>query len=197
MVPVTDLSGALQRLLGAAARQVLGRSKRSKLAHGFLREHRGKRLTLAQLLSRHSASSLSLADAAAAELEVVRVAEVQILGAPGWGRARSHRRFARPLIIRFIPDCLLSKVLYSVPLYLKRQCDRTLGAVRRRALGLAVRPDVSLPARARARGRLRGDADENNGAHHSPARSSGVPFKDSCRSVAVSAFGKRSGNTTA
>jgi hypothetical protein len=115
----------------------------------------------------------------------------------GAARARSHRRFAWPLIIRFIPDYLLSKVLYSVPLYLKRQRDRTLGAVRRRALGLAVRPDVSLPARARARGRLRGDADENNGAHHSPARSSGVPFKGSCRSVAVSAFGKRSGNTTA
>ena len=119
---MTDLSGALQRLLGAAARHVLGRPKRSKLAHAFLREHRGERLTLAHLLGRHSASSLSLADAAAAEFEVVRVAEVQILSAPGWGRARSHRHFARPLM-HFIPDLLRG----SAPLCLMRQCDRTLG----------------------------------------------------------------------
>ena len=47
-------------------------------------------------------------------------------GRPGcggrWWRARSHCRFAPPLI-HFIPDSLT----YSVPLFLKRQCDRTLG----------------------------------------------------------------------
>ena len=37
-------------------------------------------------------------------------------------RARSHCRFGLRLI-RFIPDSLR----YSVPLFLKRQCDRTLG----------------------------------------------------------------------
>ena len=41
-------------------------------------------------------------------------------------RARSHCRFARPLI-HFIPDLRT----YSVPLFLKRHCDRTL----RQALG--------------------------------------------------------------
>ena len=41
-------------------------------------------------------------------------------------RARSHCRFARPLI-HFIPN----SPTYSVPLFLKRQCDRTLGARRR------------------------------------------------------------------
>ena len=35
--------------------------------------------------------------------------------------ARSHRRFLLPLI-HFIPDLLT----YSVPLFMKRQCDRTL-----------------------------------------------------------------------
>ena len=40
----------------------------------------------------------------------------------GWRtRARSHCRFVLPLI-HFIPDSLR----YSVPLFLKRQCDRTL-----------------------------------------------------------------------
>jgi hypothetical protein len=38
-------------------------------------------------------------------------------------RARSHCRFVPPFI-HFIPNSLS----YSVPLYLKRQCDRTLGA---------------------------------------------------------------------
>jgi hypothetical protein len=38
-------------------------------------------------------------------------------------RAQSHCRFVLPLI-RFIPDLLT----YLVPLFLKRQCDRTLGA---------------------------------------------------------------------
>ena len=40
----------------------------------------------------------------------------------GTARARSHCRFATPLI-HFIPDSLT----YSVPLFLKRQCDRALG----------------------------------------------------------------------
>jgi hypothetical protein len=40
----------------------------------------------------------------------------------GLRRARSHCRFAPPLI-HFIPYSLT----YSVPLFLKRQCDRTLG----------------------------------------------------------------------
>jgi hypothetical protein len=40
----------------------------------------------------------------------------------GGDRARSHYRFVLPLICS-IPDSLT----YSVPLFLKRQCDRTLG----------------------------------------------------------------------
>jgi hypothetical protein len=40
----------------------------------------------------------------------------------GPSRARSHCRVVLPLV-HFIPDSLT----YSVPLYLKRQCDRTLG----------------------------------------------------------------------
>jgi hypothetical protein len=44
----------------------------------------------------------------------------------GGSRARSHCCFAPPLI-RFIPDSLT----YSVPLFLKRQCDRTLGGSER------------------------------------------------------------------
>jgi hypothetical protein len=43
-------------------------------------------------------------------------------GGGGGGRARSHCRFIRPLI-HFTPDSLT----YSVPLFLKRQCDRTPG----------------------------------------------------------------------
>ena len=45
-----------------------------------------------------------------------------IAGSAGKSRARSHCRYVAPLI-RFIPDSLT----YSVPLFLKRQCDRTLG----------------------------------------------------------------------
>jgi hypothetical protein len=41
---------------------------------------------------------------------------------PGTRRARSRCRFAPPLI-HFVRDSLT----YSVPLFLKRQCDRTLG----------------------------------------------------------------------
>ena len=44
--------------------------------------------------------------------------------AGGGRRARSHRCVAPPRI-HFIPDSLT----YSVPLFLKRQCDRTLGGV--------------------------------------------------------------------
>ena len=51
--------------------------------------------------------------------------------ARGGTRARSHCRFVQPLI-HFIPDSLT----YSVPLFLKRQCNRTLGGARR---GLAAR----------------------------------------------------------
>ena len=43
-------------------------------------------------------------------------------------RARSHRRLVLPLV-RFILDPLTC----SVPLFLKRQCDRTLGAEPQRA----------------------------------------------------------------
>ena len=43
----------------------------------------------------------------------------------GTRRARSHCRFLPPLIQRFIPDFLT----YSVLLFLKRQCDRTLGTL--------------------------------------------------------------------
>jgi hypothetical protein len=45
------------------------------------------------------------------------------------GRARSHCRFVPPLI-HFIPDLLT----YSVPLFLKQQCDRTLRPGRIRGL---------------------------------------------------------------
>jgi hypothetical protein len=45
------------------------------------------------------------------------------LSGHGAARARSHCHFVPPLI-HFIPDLLT----YSVPLFLKRQCDRTLGA---------------------------------------------------------------------
>jgi hypothetical protein len=41
-------------------------------------------------------------------------------------RAWSHYRFAPPLT-HFIPDFLT----YSVPLFLKRQCDRTLGEMKK------------------------------------------------------------------
>ena len=44
----------------------------------------------------------------------------------GYSRARSHCRFVLPLI-HFIPYPLT----YPVHLFLKRQCDRTLGALRR------------------------------------------------------------------
>ena len=40
----------------------------------------------------------------------------------GGGRARSHCRFVLPLI-HFTPDLLT----YAVPVFLKRQCDQTLG----------------------------------------------------------------------
>jgi hypothetical protein len=43
------------------------------------------------------------------------------------GRVRSHCRVILPLIY-FIPDVLA----YSVPLFLKRQCDRTQGRPRLR-----------------------------------------------------------------
>jgi hypothetical protein len=46
-------------------------------------------------------------------------------GAGGRAWARSHSRFVPPLT-RFIPYSLR----YSVPLFLKRQCDRTLGRAR-------------------------------------------------------------------
>ena len=42
----------------------------------------------------------------------------------GARRARSHGRFVRP-ILHFIPDFLT----HSIPLFLKRQCDRTLGVL--------------------------------------------------------------------
>jgi hypothetical protein len=41
----------------------------------------------------------------------------------GWDKARSHCRFVLLPLIHFIPESLT----YSVPLFLKRQCDRTLG----------------------------------------------------------------------
>ena len=55
---------------------------------------------------------------------------------PGWARARSHCRFVPPLI-HFIPDSLTQ----SVPLFLKRQCDRTLGWALR-AQGIKPRESV-------------------------------------------------------
>ena len=47
---------------------------------------------------------------------------VRVLTRRGGLWARSHCRFVL-LLIQFIPDLLT----YSVPLFLKRQCDRTLG----------------------------------------------------------------------
>jgi hypothetical protein len=63
----------------------------------------------------------------------------------GAGRARSHCRFVLPLM-HFIPDSLT----YSVTLFLKRQCDRTLGAGCEHgctgSLMYAVGPGVAAPA---------------------------------------------------
>jgi hypothetical protein len=53
----------------------------------------------------------------------------------GRGGARSHCRYVLPLI-RFTPESRT----YSVPLFLKRQCDRTLGGGPRRCRARAVPP---------------------------------------------------------
>ena len=42
----------------------------------------------------------------------------------GRSRARSHCRFVLPLI-----HFILESLIYSVPLFLKRRCDRTLGTL--------------------------------------------------------------------
>ena len=67
----------------------------------------------------------------------------------GIGRARSHCRVVLP-VIHFIPDLLT----YSVPLFLKRQCDRTLGIGRgpRSRHEPAGRPDASRVRGAPRRG---------------------------------------------
>ena len=52
--------------------------------------------------------------------DVCSAGPVRPRGLCGHRRARSHCRFVPPLI-HFIPDSLI----YSVPLFLKRQCDRT------------------------------------------------------------------------
>jgi hypothetical protein len=61
---------------------------------------------------------------------------------PGTARARLHCRVALPSI-RVISEWLI----YSVPLFLKRQCDRTLGTARprRRSRAGAIRLDLSGP----------------------------------------------------
>ena len=51
--------------------------------------------------------------------------QLHVLPRGGRVRARSHCRFVQPLN-HFIPDSLT----YSVPLFLKRQCDRTAGRSR-------------------------------------------------------------------
>ena len=56
------------------------------------------------------------------QLQAEHAAMLAALGG-GSGRARSHCRFAQPLIL-FIPDSLT----YSVPLFMKRQRDRTPGS---------------------------------------------------------------------
>jgi hypothetical protein len=66
--------------------------------------------------------------------ELVRLGGMQV-------RARSHRRFAPPLV-HFIPYLLA----YPVPLFLKRQCDRTLAAGRQaRVRGVGPRLAHGLP----------------------------------------------------
>ena len=69
--------------------------------------------------------------------------------ARGGPRARSHCRSVLTLI-HFIPDSLT----YSVPLLLKRQCDRTLGAARQPGARPArdPGPDGAADARAGLRG---------------------------------------------
>jgi hypothetical protein len=64
-------------------------------------------------------------------LLILRLGPLGRRGRRDGGRARSHCRFVPPLI-PFIPESLT----YSVPLFLKRQCDRTLGG-RPRGLGPA------------------------------------------------------------
>jgi hypothetical protein len=63
----------------------------------------------------------------------------------GEPRARSHCRFAPPLI-HFTPESLT----YSVHLFLKRQCDPTPGEL----LGADAACDFAVRARARPRARL-------------------------------------------
>jgi hypothetical protein len=64
--------------------------------------------------------------------------------ANGAGRARSHCRFVLPLI-HFRPDSLT----YSLPLFLKRQCDRTPGVGLLRSCGAT---SVDLPLASAAEG---------------------------------------------
>jgi hypothetical protein len=63
-------------------------------------------------------------------------------GGPGAARARSHCRFALPLI-----HCIPESLTYSVPLYLKRQRGRAPGAARGAARAAAGRgrADVRQP----------------------------------------------------
>jgi hypothetical protein len=67
-------------------------------------------------------------------------------------RARSHSRLRLPLI-RFIPDSPRE----SVPLYLDRQCDRTLSgpAPRRSALSVSHRKSIRVDTNRFAMGNLK------------------------------------------
>jgi hypothetical protein len=64
-------------------------------------------------------------------------------------RARLHYRFVPPLI-----HCTPDSLIYSVPLFLKRQCDRTLGgrppALHRGARRTVRRPRVRPAAGSKA-----------------------------------------------
>ena len=73
----------------------------------------------------------------------------------GEARARSHCRFVPPLI-HFIPDSL-TLLTYSLPLFLQRQCDRTLGegpAVHGYGVPTKVRETPSRPSSNILLGRL-------------------------------------------
>jgi hypothetical protein len=91
-------------------------TENSSARYNAPRHNRWRCLQLAYFASR-LARSLQLVPAAAAAAGALFPS---LRGAWGAGRARSRNRFAPPLT-HFIPDPLT----HSVPLYLKRQCDRT------------------------------------------------------------------------
>ena len=138
-LPLAPLSPAL-------ARQVFGWPKRCQLIHAFPWEYSDKRLQLAQPLAQLASFSLMWHGSSAGfGLGIAIVPH-------GEYRARLHCRFVLPLI-QFIPYLLT----YSVPLFLKRQCDRTLAIGRRARPACACVGSVGVSVRLRLH--LRGEGE--------------------------------------